>query len=82
MSCGRVSGRAGRGFSPSSVMVLGAALALFYSADRAGAADRRASSSGVFVSEMTDVQRVKVTVNKSRTFRVDTRFFDDCRGLA
>ena len=38
------------------------------------AAERRGSSSGVFVSEMNDVQRVKVTVNKSRTFRVDTAF--------
>jgi len=47
---------------------------LFGSADRAGAAERRASSSGVFVSEMNDVQRVKVIVNKSRTFRVDTAF--------
>ena len=61
---------------------LGAALALFGSADRAGAADRRGSSSGVFVSEMNDVQRVKVIVNKSRTFRVDTAFFDDRGGLA
>ena len=57
-----------------SVIVLGAALALFGSADGAGAAERRGSSSGVFVSEMNDVQRVKVTVNKSRTFRVDTAF--------
>ena len=58
-----------------SVIALGAALALFGSADRAGAADRRGSSgSGVFVSEMNDVQRVKVIVNKSRTFRVDTAF--------
>ena len=57
-----------------SVIVLGAALALFGSADRAGAADRRGSSSGVFVSEMSDVQRVNVIVNKSRTFRVDTAF--------
>src|SRR3954447_13440942 len=57
-----------------SVIVLGAALALFGSADAAGAADRRASSSGLFVSEMNDVQRVKVIINKSRTFRVDTAF--------
>jgi pilus assembly protein CpaC len=47
---------------------------LFGSADGAGAADRRGSSSGVFVSEMNDVQRVKVILNKSRTFRVDTAF--------
>lgn len=57
-----------------SVLVLGAALASFGWAERAGAADRRASSSGVFVSEMNDVQRVRVTVNKSRSFRVDTAF--------
>src|SRR3954447_17620766 len=57
-----------------SVIVLGAALALFGLVDCAGAADRRASSSGVFLSEMSDVQRVKVTINKSRTFRVDTAF--------
>jgi pilus assembly protein CpaC len=47
---------------------------LYDSAGQAGAADRRTSGGGVFVSEMNDVQRVKVTVNKSRTFRVDTPF--------
>jgi pilus assembly protein CpaC len=57
-----------------SVIALGAALASFGFAERAGAADRRGSSSGVFVSEMNDVQRVRVIVNKSRTFRVDTAF--------
>ena len=74
MSGGRVSSKAGGRLLALSLIVLGAALALFGSADRAGAADRRASSSGVFVSEMNDVQRVRVTVNKSRTFRVDTAF--------
>ncbi|MGE9007765.1 type II and III secretion system protein family protein [Leptospira interrogans] len=55
--------------------MLGVALALSGSVGGAGAAERRGgSSSGVFVSEMNDVQRVKVTVNKSRTFRVDTPF--------
>jgi pilus assembly protein CpaC len=54
--------------------MLGATLALFNSVDRAAAADRRSSSGGVFVSEMNDVQRVKVVVNKSRTFKVDTAF--------
>ena len=44
------------------------------SADGAGAQTGERSSSGVFVSEMSDVQRVKVTINKSRTFRVDTAF--------
>ena len=74
MGGGRVSRKAGGRLLALCVMVLGAALALFASADRAGAADRRPSSSGVFVSEMSDVQRVKVIVNKSRTFRVDTAF--------
>ncbi|WP_456684311.1 type II and III secretion system protein family protein [Bradyrhizobium sp. USDA 3262] len=56
-------------------MAFGAAIALFHFTDPAAAAERRApSSSGVFVSEMSDVQRVKVTINKSRTFRVDTAF--------
>jgi pilus assembly protein CpaC len=70
----RVSIKAGGRLLALSVIVLGAALAMFGSADRAGAADRRGSSSGVFISEMNDVQRVKVTVNKSRTFKVDTAF--------
>src|SRR6185369_279482 len=43
-------------------------------ADSAGAQSRRDSSSGVFVSEMNDVQRVNVIINKSRTFKVDSAF--------
>ncbi|MGX1321593.1 pilus assembly protein CpaC [Bradyrhizobium sp. USDA 377] len=74
MSGGRVWGNAERGLFAVSLVALGAALAFFPSADRARAAERRDSSSGVFVSEMNDVQRVRVTVNKSRTFRVDTAF--------
>jgi pilus assembly protein CpaC len=74
MSGGRVAGKDGGAFPALSVIVFGAALALLGSADRAGAAERRASSSGVFVSDMNDVQRVNVIVNKSRTFRVDTAF--------
>src|SRR5216683_1413508 len=74
MRAGRVSGKAGEGLLALSVIVVGAALALFGSADRAGAAERRGSSSGVFVSDMNDVQRVKVIVNKSRSFRVNTAF--------
>ena len=74
MSGGRVAGKAGGALLALRMVVLGAALALLGSADGAGAQDRRASSSGVFVSEMSDVQRVKVTINKSRTFRVDTAF--------
>ncbi|TGN88988.1 type II and III secretion system protein family protein [Bradyrhizobium yuanmingense] len=70
----RISGKI-RELLAFSVMGLGAALASFASADRAMAADRRGSSGGgVFVSEMNDVQRVKVVVNKSRTFKVDTAF--------
>ncbi|MBB4369423.1 pilus assembly protein CpaC [Bradyrhizobium sp. cir1] len=56
------------------MLALGAGLALVGSADHVGAADRRVSPGGVFVSEMNDVQRVKVIVNKSRTFRVDQAF--------
>src|SRR5258705_2527556 len=74
MSGGRIASNEGGRLLALSVIVLGAALAVFGSADGAGAAERRASSSGVFVSEMNDVQRVKVTINKSRTFRVDTAF--------
>ena len=69
-----VSGKKVGRLLATGVMALGAAVALFGSADRAEAADRRGSSSGVFVSEMNDVQRVKVVVNKSRTFKVDTAF--------
>jgi pilus assembly protein CpaC len=82
MRGGRVSSNAGMRLLALSVIVLGAALVFFDSADRAGAADRRVSnaygsaggSGGVIVSEMSDVRRVKVIVNKSRTFRVDTPF--------
>ena len=74
MRGGGVSSSAGTRLLALSVIVLGAAIALFDSAAPAGAADRRASSSGVFVSEMNDVQRVRVIVNKSRTFRVETAF--------
>src|SRR5437660_10888256 len=70
----RVPSKEGRRLLALSAIVLGAALALFGSADRAGAAERRASSSGVFVSQMNDVQRVRVILNKSRTFRFDTAF--------
>jgi len=56
-----------------SALLLGAVL-VGPCASRADAADRRSSGGGVFVSETSDVQRVKVTVNKSRTFRVETPF--------
>ncbi|MBR1279258.1 type II and III secretion system protein family protein [Bradyrhizobium sp. AUGA SZCCT0283] len=54
-------------------LAFGAALVPSF-ADRASAAERRVSGGGVFVSEMGDVQRVKVVVNKSRTFRVEAPF--------
>ncbi|MDA9478805.1 pilus assembly protein CpaC [Bradyrhizobium sp. CCBAU 65884] len=74
MSGDRVSGnRVGR-LLAFGVMGLGAALASSGVTDRATAADRRGSSGGVIVSEMNDVQRVKLVVNKSRTFKVDTAF--------
>src|SRR4051794_27480475 len=74
MGGGRISSKAGARLVGCGVIALSAAVVFFGPADRAGAADRRASSSGVFVSEMSDVQRVKVILNKSRTFRVDTAF--------
>ena len=74
MGGGRVSGKTVARLLAFGVMGLGAAVALCGPADRAEAADRRGSSGGVFVSEMNDVQRVKVVVNKSRTFKVDTAF--------
>ncbi|MBR0815273.1 type II and III secretion system protein family protein [Bradyrhizobium diazoefficiens] len=74
MGGGRVFMGAGAGRFAWGVLALGAGLALVGSVDRAGAADRRVSPGGVFVSEMNDVQRVKVIVNKSRTFRVDQAF--------
>lgn len=75
MGGGRVSGKTVGGLPALGVMALGATLALFNSVDSAAAADRRGSSGGgIFVSEMNDVQRVKVVVNKSRTFKVDTAF--------
>src|SRR6185437_7023945 len=74
MSCGRVSSNAGARLLVLGAIVLGAALVLFDSVGSAAAADRRFSSGGVIVSEMHDVQRVNVTINKSRTFRVETAF--------
>jgi pilus assembly protein CpaC len=55
-------------------MVLGSVFGVFGSVERAKAADRQDYSGGVFVSEMSDVQRVKVVINKSRTFRVSKAF--------
>lgn len=75
MGGGRVSGNTVGKLFAFGVMGLSAALASSGLSDRAAAADRRGSSGGgVFVSDMNDVQRVKVVVNKSRTFKVDTAF--------
>lgn len=73
MSGDRVSGNKVGRLLAFGVMGLGAALASSGFTDRAAAADRRGSG-GVIVSEMNDVQRVKLVVNKSRTFKVDTAF--------
>jgi pilus assembly protein CpaC len=54
-------------------MILGAALTWIYSAERAGAAEKRSVGSAI-VTEMNDVQRVRVILNKSRTFRVERAF--------
>src|SRR6516165_4769970 len=78
MGGGPLSTKAGVRLLALSAIVFGAALALFDPADRAVAADRRVynanAQAGVIVSEMTEVQRVRVILNKSRTFRVDTAF--------
>jgi pilus assembly protein CpaC len=52
--------------------ILAAALASSHGVDRAGAADRK--SDNVFISDLTDVRRVSVIVNKSRMFRVERPF--------
>jgi pilus assembly protein CpaC len=83
MGGGCVSGRSRGGRFATSVVALGLALTIFGSVDRAGAQNRRgASKVGVFVTEEADVQRVKVTLNKSRTFRVDTPFSTIVAGSA
>src|SRR5882757_8771377 len=74
MSGGCVSDTRGVRLFALGMVAFGGVLALAHFPDRAMAADRPGSSSGVFVSEMGDVQRVRVTLNKSRTFRVDTPF--------
>jgi pilus assembly protein CpaC len=55
--------------------IAAAALTWSHAIDRAGAADRKSEKSGsVFVSEVTDVRKVTVVLNKSRTFRVERPF--------
>src|SRR6266404_165454 len=53
-------------------VIAAAALVWSHAIDRAGAADRKSDS--VFISEVTDVRKVTVIVNKSRTFRVERPF--------
>lgn len=74
MTSGCVPSKARAGLLALSVMVLGSVFGVFGSAEHVKAADRQDYSGGVFVSEMSDVQRVKVVVNKSRTFRVSKAF--------
>src|SRR5690242_5592222 len=63
----------GRSWVVAFSAALGVGLLLFSGA--AGAADRKVSGNGsIFVTEVADVQRVKVTLNKSRTFRLDVPF--------
>jgi pilus assembly protein CpaC len=57
-----------------SAMALGAGMTAFNAIGGAAAADRQNSAGGVIISEVNDVQRVKVIVNKSRTFKVETAF--------
>lgn len=83
MGGGSVSGQARRWHVAVSIAALGAALTVLNATDPAAAQNRRASSSGgVIVSEASEVQRVKVTLNKSRTFRVDTPFSTIVAGSA
>jgi pilus assembly protein CpaC len=74
MTRGRARRGVGRRLFALGIMVLGASWVGW--TDRSGAADRRSAPSGggVFVSEIGDVQKVRLTVNKSRTFRVETAF--------
>jgi len=51
--------------------IAAAALTWSHAIDGAGAADRKAASDSVFVSELSDVRRVTVILNKSRTFKVE-----------
>src|SRR6266852_5240150 len=74
MSGVRISPKSGRrllalGAIVASVLTWGHAI------DRAAAAERRSGNSdNVFISEVSDVRKVTVIVNKSRTFRVERPF--------
>ena len=52
--------------------IVAAGLTWSHAIDRAAAADRK--SDNVFISEVSDVRKVTVIVNKSRTFRVERPF--------
>ncbi|MET3837957.1 type II and III secretion system protein family protein [Bradyrhizobium sp. OAE829] len=74
MGSGRISTGGRARLVALGALAIGAVLVPAF-ADPAGAQGRRsAGGGGVFVSEMGDVQRVKVVVNKSRTFRVEAPF--------
>src|SRR2546421_2808352 len=52
--------------------IVASVLTWSHAIDGAAAADRK--SDGVFISEVTDVRKVTVIVNKSRTFKVERPF--------
>jgi pilus assembly protein CpaC len=72
----RMGGDRGSRKSWRKLLALGAiaaaALTWSHAIDRAAAAERK--SDGVFISEVTDVRKVTVIVNKSRTFKVERPF--------
>src|SRR6266700_1247544 len=54
--------------------IVGATLSLGYALDGAKAADRKDKADSAFITEVTDVRKVSVVVNKSRTFRLTHPF--------
>src|SRR5438876_11485390 len=54
--------------------IAAAALTWSHAIERAGAADRKGASGSAFVSEVSDVRKVTVILNKSRTFKVERPF--------
>src|SRR5260221_7892315 len=67
-----VSRRSGRRLPALGVMILGATLTWMYAAEPVRAAEPRGG--GAIVSESSEVQKIKLTVNKSRTFKVERPF--------
>src|SRR6266436_1245678 len=53
-------------------VIAAAALTWSHAIDRAGAGERRGG--GAIISELSEVQKVRVTLNKSRTFKVERPF--------